>query len=101
MLYAQTPLYNKFVVFCQKDANCIKCGKVKKSLANPVRFIVQFNCHTEYAGTKQQKGWRKTMDYIFKTVFEHIEVYDVNGSFLFSADTMKEALAELRLTNAA
>ncbi|MFV0351799.1 MAG: hypothetical protein ACK5JF_05760 [Oscillospiraceae bacterium] len=41
------------------------------------------------------------MDYIFKTVFEHIEVYDVNGSFLFSADTMKEALAELRLTNAA
>lgn len=41
------------------------------------------------------------MDYIFKTVFEHIEVYDVRGIFLFSADTMKEALAELKMMDAA
>ena len=35
------------------------------------------------------------MNYIFKSVGGHIEVYDKNGTFLFSADTRREALEEL------
>lgn len=32
-----------------------------------------------------------------RKVKEHYEVYDLNGNFLFSADSRAEALAELRL----
>ena len=31
----------------------------------------------------------------FRTVCGHIEVYNTSGEFLFSADTMEEAWAEL------
>ena len=34
--------------------------------------------------------------YSVKYVCGHIQVYDVNGIFLFSADTEKEAREELR-----
>ncbi len=33
--------------------------------------------------------------YEFRSVNGHIEVYDSDGDFLFSADTMGEAYAEL------
>lgn len=37
----------------------------------------------------------------FKYVQNHIEVYDEQGRFLFSADNQQEALAELRRGEAA
>lgn len=35
------------------------------------------------------------MDYSIEYVNGHIEVYDENGVFLFSADSKQEALSEL------
>lgn len=35
--------------------------------------------------------------YIVRQVLEHVEVFDRNGEFLFSADTRDEALKELEL----
>lgn len=35
------------------------------------------------------------MDYSMEYVNGHIEVYDENGEFLFSADNKQEALSEL------
>ncbi len=35
------------------------------------------------------------MSYSIEYVNGHIEVYDENGAFMFSADTRKEALDEL------
>ena len=35
------------------------------------------------------------MDYDFRYVGSHVEVYSANGSFLFSADTAREAMDEL------
>jgi hypothetical protein len=34
-------------------------------------------------------------DYEFRNVNGHVEVYSRSGSFLFSADTAQEAMAEL------
>lgn len=42
-----------------------------------------------------------TTEFIFKQVREHVEVYDRGGLFLFSADTKREALEELRKEQAA
>ena len=39
---------------------------------------------------------RKEPNMVFKNVNGHIEVYDPDGNFLFSADTLAEARAELR-----
>ncbi len=36
------------------------------------------------------------MDYKIKQVSGHVEVYDGDGNFLFSADTQAEALNEIR-----
>ena len=41
------------------------------------------------------------MNYILKTIFDHVEVYDGRGQFIFSADTWQEAMAELRTIEAA
>lgn len=41
------------------------------------------------------------MDYKMKNVGGHIEVYDNEGNFLFSADTEAEAMTELREMKAA
>ena len=41
------------------------------------------------------------MNYLIKVVKEHVEVYDENGQFLFSADNRQEAIEELRLMEAA
>ena len=41
------------------------------------------------------------MNYIFKNVGSHIEVYDSKGNFLFSADTQSEAMEELEVLAAA
>ena len=41
------------------------------------------------------------MDYRFKYVNGHVEVYDRLGRFLFSADTNQEALEELESMTAA
>lgn len=37
------------------------------------------------------------MDYRLRWVAGHVEVYDRMGTFLFSADTEREALADLAL----
>ncbi len=39
------------------------------------------------------------MGYEFKYVNHHVEVYDVQGNFLFSADTFQEASQDLRDLN--
>lgn len=36
------------------------------------------------------------MEYSIEYVNGHIEVYDITGAFLFSADSKQEALEELR-----
>lgn len=36
------------------------------------------------------------MDYIFRSVNGHVEVYTHSGRFLFSADTTREAMQELQ-----
>lgn len=36
------------------------------------------------------------MDYRLQVVNGHVEVFDASGAFAFSADTMQEALEELR-----
>lgn len=41
------------------------------------------------------------MDYKMKNVGGHVEVYDKEGNFLFSADTEAEAITELREMKAA
>lgn len=41
------------------------------------------------------------MNYIIKTVLDHVEVYDASGRFLFSADNHREALEELHRVYAA
>ncbi len=41
------------------------------------------------------------MDYKMKNVGGHVEVYDKEGNFLFSADTEAEAMTELREMKAA
>ena len=41
------------------------------------------------------------MNYIFKAVGGHVEVYDSKGRFLFSADTQSEAMEELEALAAA
>lgn len=41
------------------------------------------------------------MNYLFKTVYDHVEVYDMQGRFLFSADTQHEAMSELENTDVA
>lgn len=38
------------------------------------------------------------MDYRIRYVAGHVEVYDRQGNFLFSADTEAEAMKELRET---
>lgn len=35
------------------------------------------------------------MNYTIQYVREHVEVYDNNGEFLFSADNQQEAMAEM------
>lgn len=35
------------------------------------------------------------MDYVIRNVGGHVEVYTQGGSFLFSADTAREAMEEL------
>lgn len=41
------------------------------------------------------------MDYQVKTVQGHVEVYDQKGLFLFSADSVAEAMAEMQQYQAA
>ena len=41
------------------------------------------------------------MDYQFRYVNGHVEVYDQRGDFLFSADNQQEAFAELDHQNEA
>lgn len=41
------------------------------------------------------------MDYLFKYVQGHVEVYDEKGRFMFSADSQQEALDELRQSRSA
>jgi len=41
------------------------------------------------------------VEYQIKYAGGHVEVYDRNGKFLFSADTVTEALAELQTLEAA
>jgi len=41
------------------------------------------------------------MEYRIKYVGGHIEVYDADGKFLFSADTVQEAMQDLDELNAA
>ena len=36
------------------------------------------------------------MNYTLKSVGGHIEVFDANGRFVFSADTRQEALQDIR-----
>lgn len=35
------------------------------------------------------------MEYVIRNVGSHVEVYTQNGSFVFSADTTREAIQEL------
>jgi len=44
---------------------------------------------------QKQKGAALGMDYRIVDVRGHVEVYDSQGQFLFSADTEEEALADL------
>ncbi len=37
------------------------------------------------------------MDCIIRNVGSHVEVYSKNGTFLFSADTTREAMEELEM----
>lgn len=39
------------------------------------------------------------MRYTVKAVFDHFEIYDIQGNFLFSADTRNEISEELESMN--
>lgn len=54
-----------------------------------------------YTYETHSKTKEDRMGYIIKNVFEHIEVYDSRGEFVFSADTLREAQEELEHLNAA
>ena len=41
------------------------------------------------------------MEYTIIRVFEHVEVFDTNGRFIFSADSYSEAVRELETIDAA
>lgn len=41
------------------------------------------------------------MNYYIKSVYDHVEVYDAQGRFCFSADTVQEAQDDLRVLQAA
>ena len=47
-----------------------------------------------FAGAPRISFRRRDMNYSFLPVSGHIEVYDENGTFLFSADTRGEAWQE-------
>lgn len=56
---------------------------------------------TEQTHSTPDTERRIMMNYSIKTVFDHVEVYDMNGRFLFSADTQQEAYEELKQTEQA
>lgn len=66
--------------------------------ARTVLFIGQLVCYTEAILERNvnKKGVAVMMDYRLQVVNGHIEVYNPNGGFEFSADTMQEALEELK-----
>ncbi len=41
------------------------------------------------------------MSYSIEFVHDHVEVFDDNGRFLFSADTQQEAMVEIKYWEAA
>ena len=49
--------------------------------------------YTDSGTTKQEAVFMKVT---VKQVGGHVEIYDLSGEFLFSADTMQEAAADLR-----
>ncbi len=65
-------------------------------------FTVRFIVHTSYYN-KDNTNEKEVflVDYKMKYVGGHIEVYDEEGNFLFSADTEAEAMTELRDIKAA
>lgn len=44
---------------------------------------------------QERRFWKMELDYVIKYVGSHVEVYTQSGSFLFSADTAREAMEEL------
>ena len=64
-----------------------------------VLFIVSLLCDTvftgEVLGIKQTQEGNTMKDFELRYVGSHVEVYTGSGVFLFSADTVREAMEEL------
>ena len=52
--------------------------------------------HLLYTDSRKTKQEAVFMKVTVKQVGGHVEIYDLSGEFLFSADTMQEAAADLR-----
>lgn len=61
-----------------------------------VRIIGHLTLYSELKVRDKQEEELMMDRYEFRYVMGHVEVYDVRGGFCFSADSMAEAMNELR-----
>ena len=74
------------------------CKKLPKIFENPFYgiLIVRYCVHRGSPGYKTDTQEGNTMkDFELRYVGSHVEVYTGSGVFLFSADTVREAMEEL------
>ena len=74
------------------------CKKLPKIFENPFYgiLIVRYCVHRGSPGNKTDTQDGNTMkDFELRYVGSHVEVYTGSGVFLFSADTVREAMEEL------
>ena len=72
--------------------------KSKKMIKSPFYsiLIVRYCVHRKSSGNKTDTQEENTMkDFELRYVGSHVEVYTGSGVFLFSADTVREAMEEL------
>ena len=75
-----------------------KIRRTETAAGDSVRFMGQYVLYTESVIRKQHatEGVIKMERFELRYVMGHIEVYDENGRFCFSADHVSEAMEELR-----
>ena len=97
----ETPAGVSVPLFHGRGWGSIRCFLRKKSakiFKSPFYgiLIVRYCVHRESPGYKTNTQEGNTMkDFELRYVGSHVEVYTGNGVFLFSADTVREAMEEL------
>ena len=80
------------------NIRCFYAKKSQKTFESPFYgiLIVRYYVHRGSPGNKTDTQEGNTMkDFELRYVGSHVEVYTGSGVFLFSADTVREAMEEL------